>query len=272
MDLRDIAATYFQILSDIDELDHVGQTVQLTTQIIPSYASEQGVTWQSDDPETLSVSSDGLVTVKKAFDKTIHIYAKSSSGLSDSISFWYHRKYNNIITSNITKTYSTKTQIFKLGAKSHDGAPMTYSSNNKYIAINSSGTVTVKSKYIGSATILIKTPQTDNYESDWKKTTITVNPSKTTFSSASNIKGKKIKVKWKKNTCGTGYQIQYSTSSKFASKNKTVTIKKNKTVTATISKLTKGKTYYVRIRTYKTVSGKNYYSGWSTVKKVKIKR
>ena len=29
---------------------------------------------------------------------------------------------------------------------------------------------------------------------------------------------------------------------------------------------------YVRVRTYKTVSGKNYYSKWSNVKKVKIKK
>ena len=95
---------------------------------------------------------------------------------------------------------------------------------------------------------------------------------KTTLKSAKNAKGKKLVVKWKKNTAGNGYQIQYSTSKKFAKGNKTKTISKNKTTSYTIKKLKKKKTYYVRIRTYKKVSGKTYYSGWSSVKKVKIKK
>nr|WP_289002809.1 fibronectin type III domain-containing protein [uncultured Anaerostipes sp.] len=95
---------------------------------------------------------------------------------------------------------------------------------------------------------------------------------KTTLKSAKNAKDKKLVVKWKKNTAGNGYQIQYATSKKFAKGNKTKTISKNKTTSYTIKKLKKKKTYYVRIRTYKKVSGKTYYSGWSSVKKVKIKK
>ncbi len=95
---------------------------------------------------------------------------------------------------------------------------------------------------------------------------------KTTLKSAKNAKGKKLVVKWGKNTAGNGYQIQYSTSKKFAKGNKTKTISKNKTTSYTIKKLKKKKTYYVRIRTYKKVSGKTYYSEWSSVKKVKIKK
>ena len=95
---------------------------------------------------------------------------------------------------------------------------------------------------------------------------------KTTLKSAKNAKGKKLVVKWKKNTAGNGYQIQYSTSNKFAKGNKTKTISKNKTTSYTIKKLKKKKTYYVRIRTYKKVSEKTYYSEWSSVKKVKIKK
>ena len=103
-------------------------------------------------------------------------------------------------------------------------------------------------------------------------TPIKVTVKKTTLKSAKNAKGKKIVVKWKKNTAGNGYQIQYSTSKKFAKGNKTKKISKNKTTSYTIKKLKKKKTYYVRIRTYKKVSGKTYYSGWSSVKKVKIKK
>lgn len=103
-------------------------------------------------------------------------------------------------------------------------------------------------------------------------TQVKVTVKKTTLKSAKNAKGKKLVVKWKKNTAGNGYQIQYSISKKFAKGNKTKTISKNKTTSYTIKKLKKKKTYYVRIRTYKKVSGKTYYSGWSSVKKVKIKK
>lgn len=88
----------------------------------------------------------------------------------------------------------------------------------------------------------------------------------------SSVKGAKkaLSVKWKKNSAVTGYQVQYSTSKSFK-KAKTVTVKKAKTVSKTIKSLKKGTKYYVRIRGYKTVSGKKYYSAWSAAKSAKTK-
>ena len=82
-------------------------------------------------------------------------------------------------------------------------------------------------------------------------------------------------MKWNKQTTQTtGYQIQYSTSSKFKGA-KTVAVSKNKTTSTTVSKLLAKKKYYVRIRTYKTVkvNGKStkLYSSWSKAKTVKVK-
>ncbi|MCD7843097.1 MAG: S8 family serine peptidase [Clostridiales bacterium] len=91
------------------------------------------------------------------------------------------------------------------------------------------------------------------------------------ISSLKNVKTKKMTVKWGKNSKATGYQIQYSTSSSFSSY-KTVTVTSCKTVSKTISSLTKGKRYYVRVRAYKTVSGTKYYSAWSSKKNVKISK
>lgn len=72
-------------------------------------------------------------------------------------------------------------------------------------------------------------------------------------------------VKWKKKSNITGYQIQYSTNSKFKKGNKSIKIKNAKTVSKKITKLKVAKKYYVRIRTYK---GKKY-SKWSKVKSIK---
>ncbi len=96
-------------------------------------------------------------------------------------------------------------------------------------------------------------------------------PAATKFKSVKNIKGKKVKLKWKKVSGVTGYEIYRSTKKNKGFK-KIKTIKKGKTVTFTDKKLKKGKTYYYKIRTYKTVSKKKGYSAYSAVKKVKIKK
>ena len=89
--------------------------------------------------------------------------------------------------------------------------------------------------------------------------------------------GKKcFTVKWsKQKTQTTGYQVQYSLKKNFKSGAKTTTIGKTKTTAKKVTRLKKKKTYYVRIRTYKTVkiSGKKtkLVSAWSSVKKVKTK-
>ena len=68
----------------------------------------------------------------------------------------------------------------------------------------------------------------------------------------------------------TGYQVQYSLKKNFSSK-KTVTVSKAATTKVVIKKLKSKKTYYVRIRAYKKVKGKKYYSAWSKAKTVKVK-
>lgn len=76
-----------------------------------------------------------------------------------------------------------------------------------------------------------------------------------------------FKIKWKKKSGITGYQIQYSTNSKFKKGNKSIKIKNAKTVSKNITGLKASKKYYIRIRTYK---GKKY-SNWSKKKNIIIK-
>lgn len=149
-----------------------------------------------------------------------------------------------------------KTSYFSVGIGAGGGEP------NRILVPEKAGTITV------TATIY---RNGDSFRTVTKKIKVD-NIKKTTLSSAKNVKGKKVLVKWKKNTEGNGYQIQYSTNKKFAKGNKTKSISKNKTTSYTLSKLTKKKTYYVRIRTAKKVSKKTYYSSWSSAKKVKINK
>ena len=76
------------------------------------------------------------------------------------------------------------------------------------------------------------------------------------------VQNQAFTVKWKKKSSITGYQIQYSTNSKFKKNNKKIKIKNSKTVSKKITGLNPAQKYYVRIRTYK---GKKY-SSWSQKK------
>lgn len=115
-----------------------------------------------------------------------------------------------------------------------------------------------------------------NYKGIEKKT-FDIVPKGTSISKVTAKKGG-FTVKWKKQSSQTtGYEIVYSTSSKFVKKyTKTAMVKKSSITSKSISKLKAKKKYYVRIRTYKTVkaNGKTVklYSGWSKAKTVVIKK
>ncbi len=99
-----------------------------------------------------------------------------------------------------------------------------------------------------------------------------VSVKKVRLKSVKNTGKGKIKAKWSWDAYGDGYQIAYSTTKKFKS-NKTKL--KNAGVftdSKTISGLKKGKTYYVRVRTFQKADGVKYYGPWSNVKKIKLKK
>ena len=165
-----------------------------------------------------------------------------------------------ITLSTTSYTYNGKVKKPTVTVKNANGTKLTTSS---YMVTYASGrknvgtykvTIKMKGKYSGTKTLTFK-----------------INPPKTSVSSLT-AGSKKFTVKWKKQaTQTTGYQIQYSTSSKFT-KSKTVTVSKNSTTSKTISKLSGKKKYYVRVRTYKTVGKAKYYSAWSKAKTVITKK
>lgn len=129
---------------------------------------------------------------------------------------------------------------------------VTYQSGRKNVG-KYKVTIKFKGKYSGTKVLYFK-----------------INPAKTSVSKLTAGK-KSLKVNIaKKASQITGYQIQYSTSKKFSS-SKTQTIKSYKTTNATLNGLKSKKTYYVRVRTYKTVNGVKYYSDWSSAKYKKTK-
>lgn len=86
---------------------------------------------------------------------------------------------------------------------------------------------------------------------------------------ATNVKGKKIKVSWKKNSKCMGYQVKYT----LGSKSKTVNIPRYDELKKTIASLKKGKTYKIYVRSYyRDDEYTIFYSKWSSAKSVKVKK
>ena len=119
---------------------------------------------------------------------------------------------------------------------------------------------------IGPATVTVKGK---GDFSGSKKVAFKVIPKGTTFTKLTGGKGQ-IKLAWEQPENITGYQIQYDLKKDFKDA-KEVNKKKKKIVTETIKKLQGNKTYYVRIRTFKKVGKKVYYSTWSEAKTVRTK-
>ncbi len=190
----------------------------------------------------------------------VHEVHLSLSGKSD----------NTITASDITKTWSKKKQTFPAGATQTGDAELKYSSDNNFIKVDRDGMITVKAKYIGEATITIKAGATAQYRGAEKKIKVTVNPTPTELVEVKKSTGISLKATWKKNACGTGYELQYATDAGFGGA-KTVSVLGRQTSRKQITGLKNGKTYYVRVRVYKKSStGKTYYSEWSGAKQVKI--
>ena len=128
--------------------------------------------------------------------------------------------------------------------------------------------VAATTKKGGSYDLVVRCADCGEIISSTHKTTakIVVKASKVT--KATNVKGKKAKITVKKAASVTGYQIQYGTKKNFKGAKHVNTRKTSKYLT----KLAKNKKYYVRVRTYKTVDGKLYFSSWSGAKTVTIKK
>ncbi|MDE6658728.1 MAG: fibronectin type III domain-containing protein, partial [Eubacterium sp.] len=161
------------------------------------------------------------------------------------------------------KTVSLSKTSYVYNGKAQKPTVTVKDSKGKKIAASNYIVKYSSNKNVGKATVTITFK--GNYSGTVKKT-FTIKPKATTLSSVS-AKSKGFTAKWKKlTTQTTGYQIQYSTNSKFSSA-KTTTVSKNKTTSKTVSKLKAKKKYYIRVRTYKTVkvNGKStkIYSSWS---------
>ena len=242
-------------------------------ELIPSqqdYISERSQTW-TPTYSVIDVSDDTF--------KITTYDSKTRKELAGSSSYTIIKKEEKKET-QVQKTQTIKaassvkkavnSKVFSLKASTNGNGALSYTSSNPKVAsVSRSGNVTVKS--IGTAKITIKAAATSTYKAATKTVSVTVTPKKASLVKVSAAGAKKVKLSWKKDKTVSGYRIAYSYSKNFKSSVKTVMVKKNTKIAATLTKLKKGNTLYVKVRAYKTVGGKRIYGSYSTPKKVKIK-
>ena len=233
------------------------------------------ITYSSSNPKAAVVDpATGKVTIKGGGTAAIMAYAAKGTNYTSGSTFCtikVTKRSNTIKASNIRRTWYAKARNISINAKVYGKAPLKYSSSSKSVKVDKKGMITIAAKFTGSARITIRSSATAGYNAATKYITVTVNPAGTTLTTAKNLSGRKAQITWKKNGYVTGYEIQYSVNKNFRSGSKKTVSGASKTK-YTLTKLQKNKTYYVRIRTYKKSGTKKYYSSWSKVKAVRIRK
>lgn len=233
-----------------------GKTLQLKATVTPADAKKAGVKWTSSNTKIATVNSKGKVTGKKYGRVTITATAKDGSGVKATckltvgygITYKLNKGKNN--SKNPAAYYNEKVKLEKPSRKGY--AFKGWYTDKKF-----------KKKI---TTIKKGTKKNYTLYAKWEK----IKVKKTELTSAKNSKSKQIALKYKKVSGAKGYEISYSTDKKFK---KSVTKKTTGKTSYTIKNLKKGKTYYVRVRAYKKDSaGKKVYSGYTSAKKIKVKK
>ena len=111
------------------------------------------------------------------------------------------------------------------------------------------------------------------YYSGWSSTLCScAKPATVTLKSVSSPKKTQVKTTWAKaGGVVSGYQIHYGKNASFTSLAAKKIVSGKSTTSYTGKNFTKGRTYYVKVRTYTVFNGVTYYGAWSATKKVKSK-
>ena len=233
-----------------------GEKLTLNATVSPSYASNKKVVWKSANTKIATVDGNGSVTAKAPGRTKITVTSSENSSYQASctvtvpykITYKLNKGKNN--ASNPSTYYGKKVTLKNPSRKGYAFAG--WYTDAKFKKKITSISNSAKSDYVLYA--------------KWTK----VKVAKASLTSAKNSKSKQILLKYKKVSGAKGYEISYSTDKKFK---KAVTKKNTAKTSYTISKLKKGKIYYVRIRAYKMDStGKKVYGKYSSMKKVKVSK
>ncbi|MBR1750042.1 MAG: leucine-rich repeat domain-containing protein [Ruminococcus sp.] len=254
-----------------DGLEYIGDyafnTTELSEIVIPNTVTEIGYwAFATDSLKKVTIPDSVTKIDKTAFDETAVKNGLTIVTTKNSFADKFAKE--NGIKTSYKKTIALAS--VKVGSKTYTGKAIepdpTVKFGTKTLKRGTDYTITYKNnKKLGRATMTIK--GAGKYSGKLVKS-FKIIPKKTAVKTLASTAAGKLKLSLKKVKGVTAYEITYSTSKKFTKKTtKTVSVKK---LTKTISKLTSGKTCYVKVRSVKTVKGVEYKSKYSKVKKITV--
>lgn len=216
----------------------------------------------ANKPDTLTIS--GLTAGNKYY-----VRVRSYTNVGEKV---YYGAWSDSKNVTAAKYDITKSAISGISTKTYTGKNITQSVKVKYNGktLKSGTDYTVSysnNKKVGTATV--KITGKGQYGGTVSKT-FKINPAKQKIQKLT-AKSKAFFIDWAQKGSATGYEVQYATNSKFTGSKK-ITVTNNKTDKMTVSKLSAGKKYYVKVRSYTVVKGTKYYGEWSAVKSVTTKK
>lgn len=268
----------------------VGGSEVLSATVLPADATNKQVTWLSSTPSIATVSQSGVVTgVKEGTTQISVITADGSktaicsvtvSGQTPITPTEPGTQTGGIIDPATGKTASATFSGMEIEL---DYTSTAYNGSDKEpgVAIQDAygNDLTEDVDYtldyynnltVGKATVIVSGK--GKYAGVIAGVRFTIKPKTVTVKSVKKASSRKLNVVWASHkTQTTGFQVRYATTKKFKSGTyKTVTLTSKSATSKALTKLKAGKTYYVKVRAYKTVDGKKIYSSWSKVKSAKV--
>ena len=246
----------------------VGKTVTVTVT-----GAKGKKTYSSSAPTVAAVSDAGVVTAKKVGTTTIKAEAAETAN---------YLKTTKTIKINVVPAATTSLLIynqqtgFKLSWKKVTGATGydIYRGSVKIKTISGGSVVTYYDKSTltnGGKYVYRIYARASTGVSTLSRSATAFRLNRPSITSVKNTGAGQMTVTWALNSRATGYQIQYCLNGDFGTA-RSVTVNGASTLKRVIKSLTRGRIWYVRIRSFKTVDNHKYYSMWSPVRKITITR
>lgn len=267
----------------------VGGSEVLSATVLPADATNKQVTWLSSTPSVATVSQSGVVTgVKEGTTQISVITAEGSKTAICSVTVGGQTPITPTQPGTQTggiidpATGKTAAATFSGMEIELDYTSTAYNGSDKEpgVAIQdaSGNDLTEDVDYtldyynnltVGKATVIVSGK--GKYAGVIAGVKFTIKPKTVTVKAVKKASSRKLNIVWASHkTQTTGFQVRYATTKKFKSGTyKTVTLTSKSATSKALTKLKAGKTYYVKVRAYKTVDGKKIYSSWSKVKSAK---
>ncbi len=287
MHKADVPYTQAEIRPDAVEVEKdyavlaAGESTQIQAKAVPENAGNQQLVYTSSDEQVAIVDAGGKVTALKEGEATITIAAAGNRKATAQFRVFVTQKkeeatpnpsetvirpaYVELAAKKVTmaagKSKSLNPKVYPSYAK--DTTLTFQSSDPKVAVVDAKGTVTAKAA--GKAVITVIA----NGDTTVKQTcSVTVKPAKVAGIKAARLKKGGARLKWKKQSGVTGYQI-YRSDKKKGGYKLVKTVKKASVTRFTDKKAKKGKVYYYKVRANKKTASGKIVGEYSTIRKVK---